>query len=313
MPLLALAAGTVASSCGSTTPLSSLAVTTQVISQGNPAKSAPVAQGTSAQVQVTVTNIGSGALRGVTIRLAVPTGFIYTNTVSVVQNGDAVRAADIAPVSREATLTWGAWTIGPGGPGQPSQVVVTANLLATGVAGQSRLAPEVFATGYASSLTGTVATLEITPAPSLNLVLRVSPSAVAAGSVITYHAVITNTGSGSAPGTDLGITLPSDFDYVTTLSTFGNASTSGTTYPISGSVIPTWSGFDVPGQGGGGPGILSLTFQVRVLPDVPRGIYQATATLVASNGSTTQNEVQLNYSALAPVEVTGPGPAPSNG
>ncbi|MHB8312881.1 MAG: hypothetical protein ACYDD0_06220, partial [Candidatus Dormibacteria bacterium] len=69
---------------------------------------------------------------------------------------------------------------------------------------------------------------------------------------------------------------------------------------------------DIPGQGSGGPGILSLNFQVRVLPDVPRGIYQATASLVASNGSATQNELQLNFSALAPVEVTGAGPAPSN-
>ncbi|MHB1526021.1 MAG: COG1361 family protein [Candidatus Dormibacteria bacterium] len=313
MPLLALAAGAVASSCGSSTPLSSLAVTTQVIAHGTPAKSAPVAQGTSAQVQVTVTNIGTGALRGVTIRLEVPTGFIYTNTVSVVQNGDAVRAADIAPVSREATLTWGAWTIGPGAPGQPSQVIVTANLLANGGVGQSRLAPEVFATGYSSFLTGAEATLEITAAPSLNLALRVSPAAVAAGSLITYHAVITNTGSGAAPGVNLGITLPANFDYRATLSTSGNTSTSGTTYPISGSVMPIWSGFEIPGQGSGGPGILSLTFQVMVLPDVPRGIYQATATLVASNGSTTQDQIQLNYAALAPVEVTGPGPAPSNG
>lgn len=312
MPLLALAAGTGVAACGSSTPLNSLAVSTQVISQGNPASSAPVAQGTSAQVQVTVTNIGSGALRGVTIRLPVPSGFVYTSTVSVVQSGDSVRSADIAPVSREATLTWGAWTIGPGGPGQPSQVVVTANLLATGAAGQSKLAPEVFATGYASFLTGAPATLAITAAPSLNLILRVSPASVTAGSLVTYHAVITNTGSGAAPATDLGITLPSDFDYVTTTSTSGNASTSGGTYPIPGTVIPTWSGFDIPGQSSGGPGILSLNFQVRVLPDVPRGIYQATASLVASNGSATQNELQLNFAALAPVEVTGAGPTPSN-
>ncbi len=135
MPLLALAAGTGVAACGSSTPLNSLSVSTQVGSQGSSSSSAPVAQGTSIEVQVTVTNIGSGALRGVTIRLPVPSGFVYTNTVSVVQNGDSVRSADIAPVSREATLTWGAWTIGPGGAGQHSQVVVTANLLATGAAG----------------------------------------------------------------------------------------------------------------------------------------------------------------------------------
>ncbi|MHB1501670.1 MAG: COG1361 family protein [Candidatus Dormibacteria bacterium] len=294
-------------SCGSSSIPSTLTIASEVISPtGNSGPSEPVAQGTTAQVQVTVTNTGTAAFRGVTLRLVVPASLVYLSTASLVQNGDSVRAADIAPSSRDATLTWGSWTIGPGLPGLPSQVVITANLKATGASGAVHLLPEVFATGYASTVSGAPLTLNITPAPSLSLSLHVNPAAVTSGSMVTYNAVITNTGSGSAPGATLAITLPSDFDYVTTESTSGNASTSGATYPVVGSVVPTWSGFDVPGQSGSSPGLLTLTFEVKVLPDVGRGAYSASAGLIAGNGSASQNDILLNYGSLAPVTVTGP-------
>lgn len=294
------------SGCGSGS-LTGLTVVTRVITQGSPATSATVAQGTAAQIQVTVTNTGGGSLKGVTVRIDVPSDLTYTSTVSVVENGTAVRSADVAPTSRAAIVTWGAWTIGSGVPGQASQVVLTANLVATAGSGTVEVAPEVFASGYDTPLSGTPVKLTLAPAPSLSLSLRASPTAIAAGGEITYRAEITNTGSGSAPDTSLGITLPSDFDYEGTVSTSGNASTSGASYPIVGSVIPTWSGFDVPGQNSGGPGVLEISFQVQVLSDVGRGIYQATATVVASNGSSDENDIELNYDSLAPVEVTGPG------
>lgn len=306
LPVIGLAAA-LTTSCGGSSIPNTLQVTSEVISPaGNSGPSEQIAQGTVGQVQVTVTNLGGSSFRGVTVRLQVPAGFVYTSTASVVENGDAVRSADIVPASRDATLTWGSWTIGPGVTGQASGVVITANLEATGGAGSVHLYPEVFASGYQNYLSGRLLTMEITPAPSLSLSLHVNPQAVAAGSTVTYEAVITNTGSGSASGTTLAITLPSDFDYVTTQSTSGNASTSGATYPVVGTVIPTWSGFDIPGQSGAGPGLLTLTFQVEVLPDVGRGVYSATAGLVASNGSASQNDLQLNYGPLAAVTVTGP-------
>jgi len=308
LPLVGVV-GVLATSCGGASTLSSLTVATQVIDPGGTSSaSAPVAQGTAAQIQITVTNVGSSSIRGVTIRVAVPAGLVYSSTASLVENGDAVRSADVAPTSRAATLTWGSWTIGPGAPGQPSQVVILANLQVTGAAASVQVAPQVFASGYTTSLQGRAATVQITAAPSLSLVLRASPASVTAGSFVVYHAVITNTGSGPASAATLSITLPSDFDYELTQSTAGNASTAGAGYPVVGSVIPTWSGFDIPGQSSSGPGILTLTFEVKVLPDVPRGVYQATAGLVASNGSPTENELQLNYGALAPVTVLGPQP-----
>ncbi len=308
LPLVGVV-GALLTSCGGSAALTSLTVATQVIGQsGTASAAAPVAQGTVAQVQITVTNVGSSSIRGVTIRLDVPSALVYSSTASLVENGDAVRSADVAPTSRAASLTWGSWTIGPGVTGQPSQVVIVANLRATGAAASVQVAPQVFATGYTASLQGRAATLQITPAPALSMVLRVSPASVTAGSFVVYHAVITNTGSGPASGATLSITLPSDFDYQLTESTAGNTSTSGASYPVVGSVIPTWAGFDIPGQSSSGPGILTLTFEVKVLPDVPRGVYQATASLVASNGSPTENELQLNYGSLAPVTVTGPQP-----
>ena len=306
LPVIGMAAA-LTTSCGGSSVPTALQVASLVIAPtGSSGSSEAVPQGTTAQVQVTVTNQGGSAYQGVTVRMNVPSGFTYTSTASVVQNGDTVRASDITPASRDATLTWGSWTIGPGAAGQASQVVITANLEATGSAGSVHVVPEVFATGYQNSISGRPMTLQVTPAPSLSLSLHVNPAAVTAGSMVTYDAVITNTGSGSAPGTSLAITLPSDFDYVTTESTSGNASTSGASYPIVGTVIPTWAGFDIPGQSGSGPGLLTLTFEVKVLPDVGRGVYSATAGMVAGNGSASQNEVQLNYGPLAAVTVTGP-------
>jgi hypothetical protein len=303
--LLALTAG-VTASCGSTDSTSAKVVA-RIVSEGSTLSSASVAQGTSVEVEVKVTNAGGSSLRGVTVRVNVPSGFSYANTVSVAQSGDASRSAEVEPSPRESVLTWGDWTIGPGGPGQPSQVTVAAKLTATGSPGTVELAPQVFANGFSSSLNATPAKLVITPAPDLTFVLRASPTAAPSGSALTYRAMITNTGSGSAPGTNIGITLPSDFDYQSTLSTSGNASTSGVTYPIAGTVIPTWTGFDIPGESSGGPGILNLEFQVKVLADVGPGTYESSATLVASYGGSTQNDAQINDGGLAPVTISGPG------
>ena len=299
-------AGGALGGCGSAPAIAGLKVQTQVVALGGNASSTQVAQGSSVDVQITITNVGSGSVEGVTLRVAVPNGFTYTNTVSVAENGNSVRSADVSPVSRQATLTWGSWTIGTGAPGLPSQVTVTAQFTATGGSGSASLVPQVFATGYSGTLTGAPLALKVTPAPDLALSLRASPSTVTAGSTLTYVATLTNTGSGAAMGTTLSITLPSDFDYQSTVSTSGNASTGGATYPVVGSVIPNWVGFDIPGSGAGGPGVLTITFEVRVLPDVGAGVYQASATVVTGTGSSNQNYVQTNYAALTPVAVTGP-------
>jgi uncharacterized repeat protein (TIGR01451 family) len=299
-------AGGALGGCGSAPAIAGLKVQTQVVALGGNAASNQVAQGSSTDAQITITNVGTSSLQGVTLRVAVPNGFTYTNTVSVTENGDSVRSADISPVSRQATLTWGSWTIGAGAPGLPSQVIVTAQFEATGGSGSTTLVPQVYATGYSGTLTAAPLALQVTPAPDLALSLRASPSTVTAGSTLTYVATLTNTGSGAAMGTTLSITLPSDFDYQSTVSTSGNASTGGATYPVVGSVIPNWIGFDIPGSSAGGPGVLTITFQVRVLPDVGAGVYQASATVVTGTGSSNENEIQTNYSALTPVAVTGP-------
>ena len=303
--MLALAGGAL-TGCGAEPTIAGLKVSTQVVALAGNAASNQVAQGSSADVQITITNQGTGSVQGVTLRVAVPTGFTYTDTVSVVENGDAVRSSDVSPVSREAILTWGSWTIGPGTPGIPSQVVITAQFTATGGGGRGSLVPQVFATGYSGTLNGAVLNLTVTPAPALSLSLRTSPSTVLPGSTLDYFATLTNTGSGAAMGTTLSVTLPSDFNYEATVSTSGNASTGGATYPVVGSVIPNWVGFDIPGSSSGGPGTLSITFQVRVLPDVGPGVYQASATVVTGTGSSSQDDIQTNYAALAPVAVTSP-------
>ena len=299
-----LALGSIVTGCGSTR-LGGLEVATVVASTGSTASTPSVPQGTDVDVEITISNVSQNSISGVTVRVAVPAGFTYLGTVTTAVNGNSERSADIAPTTKEATLTWGAWTMGPRGSGSKSQVLITAELAATGAPATAQVSPEVFATGFVNTLSGTPLSLTISPAPSLNLQLRVSPAAVAAGERVTYQVVVTNTGSGEAPNTSVGITLPDEFDYASSSGTSGNASLGGASFPTVGTEVPVWSGIDVPGAGSAGPGILSMSFTVEVLPTVPHGIYTCSASLVASTGSQTQDFIQHNYTALAPVQVTG--------
>lgn len=308
---VALALGSLTAGCAPN-ELGGLEVSTQVVATSSTSATKSVAQGTAVQVQITITNVGQNSIGGVTARVAVPSGFSYLDTVSTAVNGNSERSADVVPDPKDSALTWGAWTMGPGALGNKSQVLITFDLEASGAPATSQLSPQVFATGYGNTLSGIPLSLTVAPAPALNLQLVVSPSAVAAGGLITYHLVLTNNGSGAAslpsspPSGGLGVTLPNGFDYAGAVATAGNAGTSGATYPTVGSEGPVWSGFDIPGKSSSGPGTLSLTFQVLVLAIVPGGIYTASASVVASTGSQTGNYLQQNYTALAPVQVTGP-------
>jgi len=276
-----------------------------VVSNGSSATTPTVPQGTEVDVQITISNVGGSSVGGVTVRVSVPAGFTYLDTVSTSTNGNSERSADIAPTSKAATLTWGAWEMGPGASSSKSQVEITAALEATGTPANVQFSPVIFATGFVNTLSGAPLGLTISPAPSLNFQLRASPSAVVAGERLTYQLIVTNTGSGQALNTSLGVTLPGDFDYVAAAGSSGNASLGNATFPNAGTEIPTWSDINVPGAGSAGPGILSLSFTVEVLAIVPQGIYTSSATLVASTGSQTQNYIQQNYTALASVQVTG--------
>jgi uncharacterized repeat protein (TIGR01451 family) len=301
--IVGAALGCLITGCGSTR-LGGLEVSSEVVSNGATASTPNVPQGTEVEIQITVRNIGANSIGGVTVRVGVPTGFTYLNTVSTSTDGNSERSADIAPTSKEATLTWGAWAMGPGASGNRSAVVITADLKATGAPSSVKMSPLVFATGYVNTLSGTPLGLTIEAAPSLRVQLAVSPTDVAAGQMVTYQLVVTNTGSGQAPDTSIGVTLPDDFNYAGEAGSAGNASLSNATYPNTGTEIPTWTGIDVPGAGSSGPGSLSLSFTVLVLALVPDGTYTCSATLVASTGSQTQNYIQQNYTALAAILVT---------
>jgi large repetitive protein len=300
---LAVGMGLALSACG-TTRLGGLKVSSQVVSNGSTADTTSVPQSTEVEVRITVTNVSANSVDGVTVRVVVPAGFTYLTTATTTVNGNSERSADISPRSKEATLTWGAWAMGPGNSGGKSQVLITPVFEATGSPGTAPVAPQVFATGYVNTLSGIPLDLTISPAPSLSLQLHVSPATATSGQLVTYQLVVTNSGSGEAPDTSIELTMPDDFDFAGSGATSGNAGTGGASYPNLGSELPVWSGFDLPGAGSGGPGSLSLSFSVEVLSVVPQGIYTCSASLVASTGSQTQNYIQQTYTALAPLQVT---------
>ncbi|HEY6537620.1 MAG TPA: hypothetical protein VI138_01100 [Candidatus Dormibacteraeota bacterium] len=298
-----LVLGSLVTACGSTR-LGGLTVATAVTSNGSTASTPTVPQGTEVDVRITISNVSQNSVGGVTVRVPVPKGFTYLATVTTSTNGNSVRSADVAPKSREATLTWGSWAMGPRAGNSKSQVHITAELRATGTPATAQFSPTVFATGFVNSLTGTPLGLTISPAPALGLQLRVTPAATAPGQRLTYQVTVTNTGSGEAPDTSIGVTLPDDFDYAGSAGSSGDASLGNASFPNTGTEIPIWSDIDLPGAGSSGPGSLTLTFSVLVLPVVPKGTYTCSATLVASTGSQTQNYLQTNYGSLAPVQVS---------
>jgi uncharacterized repeat protein (TIGR01451 family) len=52
--------------------------------------------------------------------------------------------------------------------------------------------------------------------------------------------------------------------------------------PTGSSLLPVWGTWNVPGAVNGAPGVLRITFQVRILPGVQPGIYDMTTAVTAS-------------------------------
>ncbi len=278
-----------------------LRVTSSLVDSVGTPISADLPQGQLGTFQVTLTNDTQQAASGVALRLALPSGLSYVSTPSITQSLGSVRTADLDPPGGVAAPVWGAWTIPPSSPGAPSFVTVTIQLQAQGGPGRYRLTPVVLTAATSAEQSGPPVTLTVSPAPSLSLTLRVAPALAAAGTVVTYRAAITNSGSGAATGTTLSLTLPDGVTYAGTQSVSGTATTAGASAPILGSTLPVWSGYTVPGAGPSGPGLLILIFQAQILATVPSGTYAVSAALISGSG--TAAATMQTYAALAPVTV----------
>ena len=287
--------------CGGGGGVTGLKVSSVLLGPGGQVSTSAVPEGQSATLQVTVTNQTDRSVSGVAVRIALPNQFTYVDTTSAAENGDVVRTADVDPATRAAVPVWGAWELGPSVPGVPSQVVLTIVLRATGAPGHYSLAPRVFAAGTSSVLVGPTLAISVSPAAALQLSLRATPPTVPAGKTVLYQAVVTNTGAGPSGTTTLSVTLPENFIFLRTLSTGGNASSSGAVMPNQGTTVPNWSGFSIPGASGNRPGVLTVAFEARVMSFVPPGVYSSTAAVISGTGA---NPITItNSAALAPVTV----------
>ncbi|HVA21159.1 MAG TPA: hypothetical protein VNN74_03585 [Candidatus Micrarchaeia archaeon] len=295
-----LAAGGLAGCAGAGGAVLLQVTSTAVDSSGTPS-TASVPQGQTGSFQVTLTNQTQQAASGVALRVALPAGLRYLTTLSIAEIGGAVRTADVDPPTGGATPVWGAWTIPPSVPGNPASVSLTIEVQAQGAPGRYQLTPDVLTAATSSEQDGPTLTMTVAPAPSLDFALRVAPGLAAAGTTVTYRATVTNSGSGPAVGTNLSVALPEGFVYQGTQTVGGTASTAGATAPIPGSTVPVWAGYDVPGAGSNGPGLLILVFQVQLPATVTAGSYAAGASLISGSG--TAGATVQNYAALAPVTV----------
>ncbi|HUY96923.1 MAG TPA: hypothetical protein VMW47_04760 [Verrucomicrobiae bacterium] len=296
-----LIAGLGLAGCGGSGAVT-LSVTSSLVDGGGNPTTAPIPQGQVGSLQVTLANDTQQAASGVALRIALPASLRYLSTLSIAEVGGSVRTADVDPPSGAPSPVWGAWTIPPSSPGAPAFVSVTIQVLAQGSPGRYQLTPVVLTAATSAEQDGRPVTVAVQPAPSLSLGLRATPALAAAGTVVTYQAIITNSGSGTAVNTVLSLTLPEGFTYLGTRTVGGTASTSGATAPIVGSTLPIWTGYDVPGAGRAGPGLLSLTFQVQVAAVDPSGSYACSASLISGSG--TAVATLQNFAALAAVAVS---------
>lgn len=300
--LLALTAVGLAG-CGLGPQAVALRVSTVALTDSGYPSTAPIPQGQTGAIQVTLGNDSQQAASGVALRLAMPAGLRYVSTESIAENGGAVRTANVDPPGGSSNPVWGAWTIPPLVPGYPSSVQLTIAVAAQGSPGRYQLTPDVLTAASGTEQDGRPITLAVAPAPALALNLRVDPAIAAPGTVVTYHATVTNGGSGAASATTLSLTLPEGFVYQGTTTVGGTVASAGATMPIPNTTLPVWAGYEVPAAGPGGPGVLALTFQVQIPQRIAAGSYAATAALITAPGGTAGT--LQSFQGLAPVTVSG--------
>ncbi len=184
-----------------------------------------VIAGTQVTYTIVVRNLGAYTLTNVTVSDTLPVSFTYAS--SSLAAVSANRTSSVDPTLGDATPTWGAWSLYPGG-----AVTIT---FAADVA--SSVTPATYDnTAYATSneadqVDDQGATAEDTNTPTgadpesdedvtvttqadLGVIKSDTPDPVAAGGTLTYTIVVTNYGPSDAQNVVITDTLPADVAFV---------------------------------------------------------------------------------------------------
>lgn len=257
---------------------------------------------------ISVVNLGPGPARGVRIQEKLPAGFqfVATNTIG----GNSTRTSFADPRTGDAQPAWGTWSMAAPS-GRESKLVIGFAAKAAPNPGSYTSQLNVTTTTASTVEVETAAKITITPRAALAATVTTStPQAVVGGSA-AYTITLLNTGSAPAEGVVVTDVLPSGFEFAGTRAVEGNYARTAAVDPLPKHLTATWAAFSIPPATKEGPGLLRITFEARILPGTPGGLYGNTVSIwwcrshAAAKGQEDQCDRGLRILAgdVAPVAV----------
>ena len=231
-------------------------------------------------ITVSIRNTGAGPARGITVEDVLPAGFSFYEVTTL--GGNAIRTSTSDPAAG-GDPRWGTWTIPAGNGNTISELILNFKLQASSKPGQYVNQVKLTTTSEAEIDMGNGAPVVVEPRPSLALTAAAASGQVSTGGTVTYVVSVSNVGSATAHGVAVSVSLPPGFLYSTTNGVDGNAVRLTSIDPPGNSLLPVWSSWDIPAASAGGPGLLRITVQARVLPGVSPGLYGLTAAVTAAS------------------------------
>ncbi|MDQ6884076.1 MAG: DUF11 domain-containing protein, partial [Candidatus Dormibacteraeota bacterium] len=239
-----------------------------------------LAPGAFAGITISIRNTGSGPARGLRVTDILPAGFHYYEFTTLGGNGIRTSVSEPGP---KGNPQWGTWTIPAGNGTLVSSLVLSFKVQVASSPGDYRNRVSVATASPAELDQGNPIAIVVEPRPALSLTTAATTAQVLSGATATYVVSVTNTGSATAKGVAVSVSLPPGFLYQATSGYEGNSSRIQAVDPPSGSLLPLWASWDVPAAANGAPGLLRLTFQARVLPAVKPGLYSLTGAVTGTN------------------------------
>ncbi len=237
-----------------------------------------MAPATFAGITISIKNIGTGPIRGLTVTDMLPAGFHFYQVTTV--TGNAIRTGTQDP-SGPANPTWGLWTLPAPTSGKDSELVLSFKVQVATKPGSYDNTLRISGVN-SGAIDQSPLTLVVEPRPSLTVATAAATGQVVTGGTATYVITVANVGSAVAKGVAASVSLPGGFLYLSTTGFEGNSARVEYVDPTGSSLLPVWGTWNVPGAVNGAPGVLRITFQVRILPGVQPGIYDMTTAITAS-------------------------------
>ena len=263
-----------------------------------------------------VDNNGPGDAPGVSLKVDLPGNFRYKSHDRISGWGDA----RTQPIDAEVGVSdpqWGVWDLAAPAASPPPNTCASCVIVPFSVDVEG--SPKTYTmTGHAQgdNTSGVVSSgpLSVTlkAAAKLSLTATVSPSVVKENQVATYRVTITNSGDGPASNIMVLVTLPPIMGFDRSITPFtGNGSRSNPIDPGKGAVEVFYSGFVLPPDSSGGPGIVTIVFKADVAGKLVKGTYPLTIQVNDDDGDQVYLVNAAPVSVSAPTVTPGATPAPT--